>query len=431
MSKIKNIYAREILASGGAPSLEVTVTLESGAIGEASVSYGASAGSKEATVLLDGDKARYNGKGMLNAIGNINGKIKEILTGMEAADQRGIDNKMIETDGTVNKAILGGNAMLGVSLAVARAEANEENLPLYKYLRKNYKIGRTSSSDYDTVNWKLPKPMIVMIEGGKHADETTDLQEFMVGAMGSKSAAENVRMEMEIYNALKNILKAEKLSTNVGNEGAFAPNGIVSNEKPIEYLVQAITNAGYVPGVDAGVGIDAAASEFYNQETGKYNLKLEGKELTSEELIAYYKPWIEKYPIATMEDMLSEFDWDNWPKMVEAINGKFPLIADDLTVTNTQLWQKAIEMKAATAILIKLNQAGTLTETVDCCLLANKNNLITMPSHRGGGETNDTFLVDLAVAVNSAYIKVGPTRGERVCKYNRLMRIEEELGGTQ
>ena len=427
MSKIQNIFAREILASGGAPSLEVTVSLESGAVGEASVSYGASAGSKEATVLLDGDKSRYNGKGMLNAITNINGKIKEILLGMEASDQRSIDNKMIETDGTVNKAVLGGNAMLGVSLAVCRAQASEEKMPLYKYLRKTYNIEPSSLESYDESQWKMPKPMIVMIEGGKHADDTTDLQEFMVGAMGDKTAAENVRMEMEIYSALKNILKAEKLSTNVGNEGAFAPNGISTNEKPLEYLTQAITNAGYTPGVDAGVGIDAAASEFYSQETGKYTLKLEGKELTSEELITYYKPWIEKYKIATMEDMLSEYDWDNWPKMVEAINGKFPLIADDLTVTNTALWQKAIDMKAATAILIKLNQAGTLTETVDCCLLANKYNLMTMPSHRGGGETNDTFMVDLAVAVGSAYIKVGPTRGERVCKYNRLMRIEEEL----
>ena len=421
MSKIKNIFAREILASGGAPSLEVTVTLESGAIGEASVSYGASAGSKEATVLLDEDKSRYGGKGMLKAIANINGIIRDNLIGVEADKQRDIDTIMIDLDGTVNKAVLGGNAMLGVSLAIARAEASEENMPLYKYLRKTYGIG--------DIGWKLPKPMIVMIEGGKHADETTDLQEFMVGAMGTKSAAENVRMEMEIYSALKNILKAEKLSTNVGNEGAFAPNGISSNEKPMEYLTQAIINAGYTPGVDAGVGIDAAASEFYNEETKKYTLKLEGKELTSEELIVYYKPWIEKYKIATMEDMLSEFDWDNWPKMVEAINGKFPLIADDLTVTNTKLWQKAIDMKAATAILIKLNQAGTLTETVDCCLLANEHGLMTMPSHRGGGETNDTFLVDLAVAVNSAYIKVGPTRGERVCKYNRLMRIEEELKG--
>ncbi|MPM60837.1 Enolase 2 [bioreactor metagenome] len=395
--------------------------MESGAIGEASVSYGASAGSKEATVLLDEDKSRYGGKGMLKAIANINGLIRDNLIGVEADKQRDIDTIMIDLDGTVNKAVLGGNAMLGVSLAIARAQASEENMPLYKYLRKTYGIG--------DIGWKLPKPMIVMIEGGKHADETTDLQEFMVGAMGDKTAAENVRMEMEIYSALKNILKAEKLSTNVGNEGAFAPNGISSNEKPMEYLTQAIINAGYTPGVDAGVGIDAAASEFYNEETKKYTLKLEGKELTSEELIAYYKPWIEKYKIATMEDMLSEFDWDNWPKMVEAIGGKFPLIADDLTVTNTKLWQKAIDMKAATAILIKLNQAGTLTETVDCCLLANEHGLMTMPSHRGGGETNDTFLVDLAVAVNSAYIKVGPTRGERVCKYNRLMRIEEELKG--
>ena len=419
MSKIKNIFAREILASGGAPSLEVTVTLESGAIGEASVSYGASAGSKEATVLVDGDKTRYNGKGMLKAIENINGMIKDNLIGIDADKQRDIDTIMIDLDGTENKANLGGNAMLGVSLAIARAQALEENLPLYKYLRKAYSI--------EDIGWKLPKPMIVMIEGGKHADETTDLQEFMVGAMGEKTAAENVRMEMEIYSALKNILKAEKLSTNVGNEGAFAPNGIVSNEKPIEYLVQAIKDAGYTPGTEAGVGIDAAASEFYNQETKKYELKLEKKELTSEELIEYYRPWIEKYPIATMEDMLSEFDWDNWPKMAEAINGKFPLIADDLTVTNVNLWQKAIDMKAATAILIKLNQAGTLTETVDCCLLARKYNLMTMPSHRGGGETNDAFMVDLAVAVGSDYIKVGPTRGERVCKYNRLMRIEEEL----
>jgi enolase len=419
MSKIKNIFAREILASGGAPSLEVTVTLESGIIGEASVSYGASAGSKEATVLLDGDKTRYNGKGMLKAIENINTIIKENLVGMEANEQRAIDDKMIELDGTINKAVLGGNAMLGVSLAVARAEASEENLPLYKYLRKAFGIGE--------IGWELPHPMIVMIEGGKHADNTTDLQEFMVAALSNKTAAENVRMEMEIYEALKKILKREGLSTNVGNEGAFAPNGIASNEKPMEYFMEAITAAGYNPGVDAGISIDAAASEFYDEETRTYDLKLEGKKMTSEELINYYLPWMEKYPIATMEDMLSEFDWDNWPKLAEKINGKFPLIADDLTVTNTKLWQKAIDMKAATAILIKLNQAGTLTETVDCCLLARQYNLVTIPSHRGGGETNDTFMVDLAVAVGSDYIKVGPTRGERVFKYNRLMRIEEEI----
>lgn len=420
MAKITSIHAREILASGGAPSLEVTVKLGREILGEASVSYGASAGSKEATVLLDGDKNRYNGKGMLTAINNINTKIATQLIGMEAANQREIDNKMIEMDGTENKANLGGNAILGVSLAVARAQAEEEKMPLYKYLKKAYGIDSSTSPEF-----KLPKPMVVMIEGGKHADDTTDLQEYMVSAMGNRNAKENVRMEMEIYEALKKILKREGLSTNVGNEGAFAPNGISSNEKPLEYLTEAIINAGYQPGIDAGISLDAAASEFF--ENGKYRLKLEGKEFSSEELINYYLEWTKKYSIVSAEDMLSEFDWDNWPKLVEKINGKFPLIADDLTVTNAKLWQKAIEMKVATAILIKLNQAGTLTETMDCCLLAKKYGLWTVPSHRGGGETNDTFMVDLAVAVGSEYIKVGPTRGERVGKYNRLMRIEEEL----
>jgi len=418
MSKIKSIYGREILASGGAPSLEVTVTLESGIIGEASISYGASAGSKEAVMLLDGDEKRYNGKGMLKAVKNVNEVIGDALVGVEVRNQRDIDEIMIDLDGSENKGNLGGNAMLGVSLAIARAGANEEKVPLYKYLREIYGIERE--------DWKLPRPMMVMIEGGKHADETTDLQEYMVGIKEGESAKENVRMEMDIYSQLKKILKREKLSTNVGNEGAFAPNGIVSNEKPMEYLIEAIKNAGCED--KAGIGLDAAASEFYDQESGKYRLNLEKKDFSSEELIEYYRPWMEKYPIISMEDMLSEFDWDNWPKMVEAIDGRFPLIADDLTVTNSKLWQKAIDDGAATAILIKLNQAGTLSETIDCCLLANKNGLMTMPSHRGGGESNDTFLVDLAVAVGSEYIKVGPTRGERVAKYNRLMRIEEELG---
>lgn len=426
MSKIKTIQAREILASGGAPSLEVTVTLESGATGEASVSYGASAGSKEAYVMTDGDKSRYNGKGMLKAIGNINGEIAKLLIGKDAVSQREIDELMIKTDGTENKGRLGGNAMLGVSLAVARAQATEEKMPLYEYLRKAYKI--------EGMAWKLPKPMIVMIEGGKHADETTDLQEFMVATMGERSAAENVRMEMEIYESLKKILKSNGLSTNVGNEGAFAPNGLKTNEQPIEFLVKAIEAAGYKPGVDAGISIDAAASEFYVEDedlpAGRqvYDLRIEQKKLTAEELIEYYSKWIDKYPFVSWEDMLSEFDWENWPKLTERIGGKFPLIADDLTVTSLKLWKQAIEKKAATAILIKLNQAGTLTETVDCCLEANKNGFWSVPSHRGGGETNDTFMVDLAVAVGGEYIKVGPTRGERVCKYNRLMRIEEELG---
>jgi len=417
MSKIKTIQAREILASGGAPTLEVTVSLESGVAGEASVSYGASAGSKEATVLLDGDEKRYNGKGMLIALANIKDKIAPMIVGMEVSSQREIDQKMIELDGTVNKANLGGNAILAVSMATARAAANEANLPLWKYLQKTYELAESQ---------KLPKPMIVMIEGGKHAADSTDLQEYLVAAMGNKSAAENVRMEMEIYEALKKILKREGKSTNVGNEGAFAPNGIESNEKPMEYMVEAIKNAGYIPGVDAGISIDAAASEFYNLQSSNYNLQIENKQLNSEELINYFCGWIDKYPFVSWEDMLSEYDWENWPKLLARINGKFPLIADDLTVTNTKLWQEAIDKKAASAILIKLNQAGSVTETVDCCKLAITNNMWTVPSHRGGGESNDTFMVDLAVAVGSEYIKVGPTRGERVCKYNRLMRIEEE-----
>jgi enolase len=423
MAKIKSIVAREILASGGAPTLEATVVLESGAIGEASVSYGASAGSREAFVMLDGDKSRYNGKGMLLAKQNIDEVMAPALIGKEANNQREIDELMIAMDGTENKSKLGGNAILAVSMAVARAAAVDNNLPLYKYLRKTF--------DISLPDWKLPKPMIVVIEGGKHADETTDLQEYLISSLGQRSAAENVRIQMEIYEALKKVLKREGLSTNVGNEGAFAPNGLTSNEKPMEYIVEAIKNAGYVPGVDAGISIDAAASEFQEKESQmsdiRYQLRIENRTLTSEELIEYYMSWADKYPFVSWEDMLSEFDWESWPKLTERIGGKFPNIADDLTVTNKKIWQEAIDKKAATAILIKLNQAGTVTETVDCCILANQNGFWSVPSHRGGGESNDTFMVDLAVAVGGEYIKVGPTRGERVCKYNRLMRIEEEL----
>ncbi len=418
MSKIKTIKAREILASGGAPTLEVTVTLESGATGEASVSYGASAGSHEATVLLDGDQNRYKGKGMLTAINNINTTISQALIGMEASEQRKIDEKMISLDGTENKAKLGGNAILGVSMAVARAQAAEEGLPLYKYLQKTFNLVPVNT---------LPKPMIVMIEGGKHAADSTDLQEYLVSAMGNRSASENVRMEMEIYEELKKILKREGKSTNVGNEGAFAPNGIENNEKPMEYLLEAIKNSGYVPGIDAGISIDAAATEIYDPQTSIYNLKIENKKLNGKQLIEYFLPWLQKYPIVSFEDMLSEDDWENWIELTSKV-GNMPNIADDLTVTNLKRWQKAIEMKAANAILIKLNQAGSVTETIDCCIEAKENSMWTVPSHRGGGESNDTFMVDLAVAVGSEYIKVGPTRGERVCKYNRLMRIEEELG---
>lgn len=419
MSEIKKIHAREILASGGAPSLEVTVTLASGAIGEASVSYGVSAGSKEAFVLLDNDPKRYLGKGMLKAVANINEKLNPLLLGKEVANQREIDQLMINADGTEHKQNLGANAILGVSMAVARAAASEASLPLYKYLRQTFNISLPA--------YNLPKPMVVMIEGGAHADNSTDLQEYLISGLHDDwKASENVRMEMEIYQKLKGILKHEHLSTNVGNEGAFAPEGIGNNEKPLKLLVQAIGLAGYKPGVDAGISLDAAASEFY--EKGTYALTAEGAKLSSEEMIAKAVDWFGKYPIVTAEDFLSEFDWEHWPKLL-AQAGKVKIVADDLTVTNTKLWQKAIDTKAANAILIKLNQAGSVTETVDCCKLAIEHGLATIPSHRGGGETNDAFLVDLAVAVGSEWIKVGPTRGERVCKYNRLMRIEEELAG--
>lgn len=433
MSKIKSIFAREILASGGEPTLEATAILENGTIGEASVPYGASAGSHEATVLLDGDKSRYNGKGMLHAVANINDILSKELIGTQATDQRKIDEKMITIDGTEYKSKIGGNAMLGVSMAIARAAATDLRLSLYQYLRKTFEI--------ENKEWILPRPMIVMIEGGKHADNSTDLQEYMVSMQLTDSARENVRREMEIYSKLKGLFKEMKLNTNVGNEGAFAfsglkqpgvtitgafaPTSFRSNEEPLNLLVKAIELAEYQPGKDASLSIDAAASEFF--EDGQYHLKTENRILSGDELIDYYLSWLDKYPIVTIEDMLHEDDWDNWVKLVNKVNGRVPVIADDLTVTNVKRWQKAIDLKAATAILIKLNQAGTVTETIDCCLLANQHGLITVPSHRGGGETNDTFMVDLAVAMGSAYIKVGPTRGERVCKYNRLMRIEEEL----
>lgn len=395
--------------------MEVKVILEDGTIGVASVSYGASAGSKEAFVLLDGDKGRYNGKGMLKAVTNVNEKIAPLIIGKDANEQRAIDELMIKVDGTENKSNFGGNAILGVSMAVARAAAASENLELYSYLHKAFEI--TDSS------WKLPKPLAVLIEGGKHADNSTDLQEYILAVNSEQPAVENVRMMEEVYQALKQILKEKNFSTNVGNEGAFAPDGIGNNELPLDLITSAITKAGYKPGEDAGIYIDAAASEFYKD--GKYNLATENRNLSADEIIEMYLGWLKKYPILALEDGLSEFDWENWPKLM--FKSSVPIVADDLTVTNTRLWQEAIDKKSANAILIKLNQAGTVTETIDCCLLAKKYNFMTIPSHRGGGETNDTFLVDLAVAVGSRWIKVGPARGERVAKYNRLMEIEDKL----
>ncbi|MDH5533016.1 MAG: phosphopyruvate hydratase [Candidatus Pacebacteria bacterium] len=416
--KIKSISSYEILASGGYPTLETRVELESGEVGVASIPYGVSAGSHEATVLLDGDMSRYNGKGMLKAIANVNDIIAPEIIGMEGNDQAAIDRKMIELDGTENKAKLGGNAILSVSLAVAKAMANHKKVGLYEHVKEVFEIDNNFTT--------LPHPMMVVIEGGKHADDTTDLQEYCISSISADSVKEGVRHVIESYHALKKILKKNNLSTNVGNEGAFAPNGIPSNEAPFEYIVEAIKAAGYTPGEDLAISMDAAATEFYKD--GKYDLALENKQLTSDEIIAYYEEWFKKYPIATFEDSHDEDDWEAWPKMLKLCEKyHVELIGDDLTVTNIKRLQMAIDKKAISSILIKLNQIGTLTETVQTCLLAREHNMMTVFSHRGGGETNDTAMVDVAVAVGSSYIKVGPTRGERISKYNRLMEIEREL----
>lgn len=419
--KIKAITAQEILASGGFPTLQVTVTLDDDSTGKASVPYGASAGTHEATVLLDNDPKRYMGNGMLKAVENAK-LVGQDLLGKEANDQQAIDDILIAKDGTPNKATYGGNTILALSMATARAAAQSKKQPLFRHLIETFNT-QTDLSDPT----KLPKPMVVAIEGGKHADETTDLQEYCLTAINpSDTPTEAVRKTLETYHHLKKVLKEQKLSTNVGNEGAFAPNGIASNEAPFGFMMAALEKSGYVPGVDIGFSIDAAASEFY--QDGKYNLSVDKKILTANELIAHYEGWLQKYPIVTIEDMLQEDDWEHWPilkKVCDKYNVK--LVGDDLTVTNSERLAKAIELDAISSILIKLNQIGSVSETVKVCLQAREHGLTSIPSHRGGGETNDAFMVDLAVAVGGTHIKVGPTRGERVSKYNRLMEIENML----
>lgn len=416
--KIQNIHAYEIIASGGYPTVECQVELEDGTLGISSVPYGASAGVHEATVLLDGDASRWNGQGMLKAVANINTVIAPTLLGKDAGNQRQIDESMILLDGTLNKSALGGNAILAVSIAVANAAAKSNKIELYQHIIGTYQTG------VDLTH--LPNPMTVVIEGGKHASHSTDLQEFCLTATRHSSVEENIRMILETYHHLAQVLEENHYSTGVGNEGAFAPNGIVSNEAPFAFMLEAIKRSGYSAGKDIMFSVDAAASEFY--ELGSYNLKLENRTLSSAELIAYYQTWLAKYPIVTLEDMLDQDDWESWSKLKVITDQKqVTLIGDDLTVTNIARLQKAIEAKAISGILIKLNQIGTLSETIDCCMLAQKNGIMTTVSHRGGGETNDSTMVDVAVAVGSQFIKVGPTRGERVSKYNRLIAIERQL----
>lgn len=414
--KIKEIKAYEIITSNGYPTIEVSMTSELGSVGVASVPYGLSAGSHEASILLDEEK-RYNGKGSRKAVKNVLEIIMPELIGKNLSNQKELDKILLELDRTSDKSNLGGNTILAVSLAFAKTYAAEERQPLYRYLQQSFNIQESTS---------LPNPMMVSIEGGKHAYKSTDLQEYCLSGLSDEGPAENIRKCLETYHKLGELLRQNNFSTNVGNEGAYAPDEIESNEAPLEYLVQAIKQAGYNPGKDIGISIDAAASEFYKD--GQYFLTLEDQKFSSDELIKYYEPWLIKYPIITIEDMLHEDDWQAWTKLTEISNSHNILnIGDDLTATNKERLQKAIDQKAISAILIKLNQIGSVTETIEACLLAKEHGMDTIPSHRGGGETTDTSMIDLAVAVGSKFVKVGPTRGERVIKYNRLMEIEREV----
>lgn len=414
--KIKSIKAYEIIASGGYPSIEARVELEDGSFTFASVAYGASAGSHEACVLTDQDPDRFEGKGMQKAVSIIETVIAPELIDKEISQSQ-LDQIMIDLDGTKQKTKLGGNSILVVSLAAAKAAAKSQGLQLFEYIAQTFDLEPVS---------KLPQPMVVSIEGGKHADHSTDLQEYCLTVVGDMSAHQSVQTVLETYHSLKKLLREQKLSTNVGNEGAFAPSGLSSNQQPLDLLMQAIDRSGYSTGHDLGISIDAAASEFF--ENNQYRLQLENLQLSSEELLNYYQPWLAKFPIVSLEDMFAEDDWTAWTKFNQLTSQHNILhLGDDLTVTNQQRLQKAIDLNAISAILIKLNQIGSLTETVECCKLAVQNQIATIPSHRGGGETNDSSMVDLAVAVGSRFIKVGPTRGERVSKYNRLLEIERYL----
>ena len=408
MSKIKDIKAREILDSRGNPTVEVDVLLESGAKGRAAVPSGASTGSKEALELRDNDPKRYQGKGVIKAVNNVNTIIKGTLIGLESSHQRQIDETMIKLDGTENKTNLGANATLGVSLAVLKATAKEKNIPLYKFFG-------------DEIS--LPRPMMNILNGGAHADNNLDFQEFMI-IPNAKSFKEILRIGSEVFHTLKKVLKENGFNTGVGDEGGFAPN-LNTNEEALDMLMEAIKEAGYTPGKDVNFALDVAASEFY--EDGIYNLKGANKKLTSNELVDYYQTLIDKYPIISIEDPVDEEDWEGFRKMTEKYGDKIQLVGDDLFVTNIKYLQKGIDNKAGNAILIKLNQIGTFTETLETINLAKENGYKTIISHRSG-ETEDVTIADLAVALNLGQIKTGSlSRSERTAKYNELLRIEEDL----
>jgi enolase len=410
MSKIQKVKAREILDSRGNPTLEVEVELADGTLGHAAVPSGASTGKYEAVELRDGDKSRYSGKGVLKAVANVNRAIAAAIIGMSATDQAKIDRTMIELDGTPDKSKLGANAILGTSLAVAHAAANLKHLPLYRYLGGG--------------KYTLPVPMMNILNGGKHAANSTDFQEFMVMPAGAKSFSQALQMGTEVYHALKKVLKDKGLDTNVGDEGGFAPH-LKTNKEAIEAIIAAIEAAGYKPGKDCFIALDPASSEFYQE--GKYVLAREGKTLTPARMVEYYVKWTQEYPIISIEDGMAEDDWDGWQLLTKKIGGKIQLVGDDLYVTNVDRLTRGISRKASNSILIKLNQIGTLTETIDAIKMARQAGWTAIVSHRSG-ETEDTTIADLSVALNTGQIKTGaPCRSERTAKYNRLLRIEEEL----
>lgn len=412
MSSIIDIYARQVIDSRGNPTVEVEVVTELGGLGTAIVPSGASTGAHEAVELRDGDKSRFMGKGVENAVENVNVDIADELVGWDVFDQVGIDNAMIALDGTDNKGKFGANAILGVSLAVAKAAADEMNMELYEYI--------------GGINGKvLPVPMMNILNGGEHADNNVDIQEFMVMPAGAESFSEALRMGVEVFHNLKAVLKDKGYNTSVGDEGGFAPN-LKSNEEALQTIVEAIEKAGYEPGKDAYIAMDIAATEFF--EDGKYNLKGEGRVLSPDEMIDYLEEMVNKYPIISIEDGLSEDDWDGWKKLTERLGGKIQLVGDDLFVTNVERLQEGIDKGIGNSILVKLNQIGTLTETMDAIELAKTHGYTAVVSHRSG-ETEDTTIADLVVATNAGQIKTGaPSRTDRVAKYNQLLRIEDQLG---
>ncbi len=414
MTELIDVRAREIIDSRGNPTIEVDVVLACGAKGRAAVPSGASTGTREALELRDNSDSRFLGKGVLNAVANVNEVIAPEIIGYDAMDQAGLDRTMIDIDGTENKSRLGANAVLGVSMAAARAAAEACEIPLYQHL--------------GGINARLlPVPMMNVINGGAHAANNLDIQEFMILPFGAVSITDAIRMGAETFHHLAKILKGEGLSTAVGDEGGFAPN-LKSNEEALEYILNAIEAAGYRPGKDIGIALDAAASEFYKD--GKYIFQSEGRELSAVELIDYYETLVEKYPLYSIEDGLAEGDWDSWEVMTERLGNSVQIVGDDIFVTNPDIFKKGIERGIGNSILIKLNQIGTVTETLDTIQMAKESGYTTVVSHRSG-ETEDTFIADLAVGINSGQIKTGSmSRSDRVSKYNQLMRIEENLGDS-